>query len=94
MPPAEGRVLVAELIAHATRPEFTISVRWNPGDLVVWDNLATMHRATEFDDLVHKRELRRTTMRAGPAPEGRDDPYGEMYFGSIEKLKQLGVRPA
>lgn len=90
----EGRALVAELTEHATRPERTISVRWNVGDLVVWDNLATMHRATPFDDLGHKREMRRTTMREGPPPATPDDPYGEMYSGSLEKLGQLRGQPA
>jgi alpha-ketoglutarate-dependent 2,4-dichlorophenoxyacetate dioxygenase len=94
MEPAAGRALVAELVEHATRPEFTISVNWNSGDLVVWDNLATMHRATEFDDIHHKRELRRTTMRELPPPAAGDDPYGAMYHGSIAKLRALGVTPA
>lgn len=94
MPPEEGRTLAAELIAFATQPQFTIGISWRPGDLVVWDNLATMHRATEFDDLNHRRELRRTTMREAPPPEAPDDPYGAMYFGSIERLRALGLAPA
>jgi len=28
---------------------------------VIWDNRATMHRATPFDDTKHRRELRRVT---------------------------------
>jgi alpha-ketoglutarate-dependent 2,4-dichlorophenoxyacetate dioxygenase len=35
--------------------------RWKQGDLVIWDNRTTMHRATPFDDANHRRELRRTT---------------------------------
>jgi alpha-ketoglutarate-dependent taurine dioxygenase len=31
------------------------------GDLVIWDNRATMHRATPFDDAKYRRELRRVT---------------------------------
>ena len=94
MEPAEGRALVAELIEHATGPELTISVNWNVGDLVVWDNLATMHRATEFEDLRHRREMRRTTMRNGPPPATADAPYGAMYSGSLERLGQLRGQPA
>ena len=94
MPPEEGRELVAELIEQATRPESTISVNWNVGDLVVWDNLATMHRATPFDDLKHRREMRRTTMRDGAPPVTGDDPYGAMYSGAVEKLRQLRGEPA
>jgi alpha-ketoglutarate-dependent 2,4-dichlorophenoxyacetate dioxygenase len=28
---------------------------------VIWDNRATMHRATPFDDATDRRELRRVT---------------------------------
>jgi alpha-ketoglutarate-dependent 2,4-dichlorophenoxyacetate dioxygenase len=35
---------------------------WQVGDLVIWDNLCTMHRGTPFDDTVHKRDMRRTTI--------------------------------
>jgi hypothetical protein len=31
------------------------------GDLVIWDNRATMHRGQPFDDTSHRRELRRVT---------------------------------
>jgi alpha-ketoglutarate-dependent 2,4-dichlorophenoxyacetate dioxygenase len=93
LPLDEGRGLVAELTEHATQPDLTISVSWDVGDLVVWDNLATMHRATLFDDLKHRREMRRTTIRDGAPPETADDPYGAMYFGSIEKLGQLRGQP-
>ena len=38
------------------------------GDLVIWDNLATMHRGRAFDDTKHRRELRRvTTLDVVPA---------------------------
>jgi alpha-ketoglutarate-dependent 2,4-dichlorophenoxyacetate dioxygenase len=31
--------------------------------VVIWDNLATMHRATPFDDQRYERDMRRTTCR-------------------------------
>jgi len=34
---------------------------WRVGDLVIWDNRATMHRGRPFDDASHRRELRRVT---------------------------------
>jgi alpha-ketoglutarate-dependent 2,4-dichlorophenoxyacetate dioxygenase len=34
---------------------------WRVGDLVIWDNRATMHRARPFEDTVDRRELRRVT---------------------------------
>jgi alpha-ketoglutarate-dependent 2,4-dichlorophenoxyacetate dioxygenase len=63
MPRDEGRALLRELMDFATRPEFVIRVSWSPGDLVAWDNRCTMHRATEFDDVNLRRDMRRTTVK-------------------------------
>ena len=73
-PLPEGRLLLRDLIEHATQPQFVYRHRWAVGDLVIWDNRATMHRARPFDDLTHRRELRRvTTLDIGPgaAPMSR-----------------------
>jgi alpha-ketoglutarate-dependent 2,4-dichlorophenoxyacetate dioxygenase len=60
-PVPEGRLLLRDLIEHATQPEFVYRHRWRVGDLVIWDNRATMHRARPFDDARYRRELRRVT---------------------------------
>jgi alpha-ketoglutarate-dependent 2,4-dichlorophenoxyacetate dioxygenase len=60
-PLPEGRLLLRELIEHATLPQFVYCHIWRDGDLVIWDNLATMHRARAFDDGKYRRELRRVT---------------------------------
>jgi len=57
----EARLLLRELMEHATQPRFVHRHRWQVGDLVIWDNLATMHRATPFADTQERRELRRVT---------------------------------
>lgn len=57
---AEGRVLLADLLEHATQREFVYRHRWQVGDLVMWDNRCTLHRGRRFD-LSQRRELRRTT---------------------------------
>ena len=57
----EGRLLLRELIEHATQREFVYAHAWRAGDLVIYDNRATMHRARPFDDGAHRRELRRVT---------------------------------
>lgn len=67
-PLPEGRLLLRELMEHATRREFVYSHRWRAGDLVIWDNLSTMHRATPFADTRHRRELRRVTTLDLPRP--------------------------
>jgi alpha-ketoglutarate-dependent 2,4-dichlorophenoxyacetate dioxygenase len=60
-PVPEGRLLLRDLIEHATQPQFVYRHRWQVGDLVIWDNLGTMHRGRPFDDAAHRRELRRVT---------------------------------
>jgi alpha-ketoglutarate-dependent 2,4-dichlorophenoxyacetate dioxygenase len=63
----EGRILLKDLMDHATRPEFVHTHRWTEGDLVLWDNRCTMHRAREYDP--HKvRELHRTTVMESIPP--------------------------
>ena len=66
-PLAEGRALLAELTAFATEPRFVYRHRWQDGDLVIWDNRCTMHRGTKYDDVSHRRDLRRTTVEGRPA---------------------------
>jgi alpha-ketoglutarate-dependent 2,4-dichlorophenoxyacetate dioxygenase len=60
-PVPEGRLLLRDLMEHATQPEFVYRHSWRVGDLVIWDNRATMHRGRPFDDAMYRRELRRVT---------------------------------
>jgi alpha-ketoglutarate-dependent 2,4-dichlorophenoxyacetate dioxygenase len=57
----EGRLLLRDLIEHATQRELVYRHAWRVGDLVIWDNRATMHRARPFEDEKYRRELRRVT---------------------------------
>ena len=57
---AEGRMLIMDLIEHATQRAYVYTHQWQVGDLVMWDNTATSHRGRWFD-LGQKRELRRST---------------------------------
>ncbi|MSQ88836.1 MAG: TauD/TfdA family dioxygenase [Betaproteobacteria bacterium] len=69
-PVPEGRLLLRELMDHAILPQFVYRHSWRVGDLVIWDNLATMHRGRSFDDAKYRRELRRVTtldIAASPA---------------------------
>lgn len=68
-PVPEGRLLLADLMAHATRSPFVYRHIWRNGDFVTWDNLATMHRGRPYDDTKYHRELRRvTTLDCEPDP--------------------------
>jgi len=44
-----SEALLDELWAHATQPKFVYDHHWRPGDIVVWDNRATLHRREAFD---------------------------------------------
>ena len=46
---AEGEILLAELKAHALQDQFVIRVKANAGDVLIWDNFATLHRATPIE---------------------------------------------
>lgn len=60
MPVADGRLLLLDLVEHATQPWFVHAHSWRQGDLVIWDNRCTMHRARPFDT-TQVRDLRRVT---------------------------------
>lgn len=61
MPVPEGRLLLNDLMAHATQRQFVYRHEWRLYDFVIWDNRCTMHRARPFEDKKHKRDVRRTT---------------------------------
>jgi alpha-ketoglutarate-dependent 2,4-dichlorophenoxyacetate dioxygenase len=67
-PVPEGRLLLRDLIEHATQRQFVYRHSWRVGDLVIWDNRATMHRGMPYDDSRHRRELRRVTTLDIPEP--------------------------
>jgi alpha-ketoglutarate-dependent 2,4-dichlorophenoxyacetate dioxygenase len=62
-PMPDGRLLLRDLMEHATQCEFVHRHCWLPGDLVIWDNRCTLHRGRPYDDAAHPRDLRRVTTR-------------------------------
>jgi len=59
----EGAALLDELLAHQENPELTYHHKWKMGDLMMWDNRCTNHRAcgevVQFPDV---RRLHRATL--------------------------------
>lgn len=49
MEPKDGTLLIHELREWATQEQFCYSHEWSTGDLVIWDNTGTMHRAEWYD---------------------------------------------
>jgi taurine dioxygenase len=66
LPEDEGRALLAALFQHSTEERFLYRHRWLDGDVVMWDNRATLHLATGCRPGA-RRTLYRTTIR-GPVP--------------------------
>jgi alpha-ketoglutarate-dependent taurine dioxygenase len=60
----ESDGLLRMLYEHMTQPEFVLRHRWRPGDVVIWDNRATMHYAVD-DYGTTERRVRRVTIRGG-----------------------------
>jgi alpha-ketoglutarate-dependent taurine dioxygenase len=76
----ESDGLLNMLYEHMTQPEFVLRHRWRSGDVVIWDNRATMHYAVDDYGTSH-RLMRRVTIRGDRAvgPTGlesrvADDP--------------------
>lgn len=61
LPEDESRALLDELFAASTRPDHVWRHRWEPHDLVFWDNRSVLHLAAGTPDHL-RRKLYRTTI--------------------------------
>lgn len=61
-----AQALIADLIAAATAPGCTWLHHWQPGDVVIWDNRAVLHRGRPWPD-DQPRHMVRTTISATDA---------------------------
>ena len=66
---AESEALLDAVWAHATRPEYCYKHHWRVGDVLIWDNRATLHRRDPFDAAA-RRLMHRTQIRGKAAPVG------------------------
>jgi alpha-ketoglutarate-dependent taurine dioxygenase len=66
MTEAESAPLLAFLLAHGHRPEFTCRFRWATGSVAFWDNRCTKHLAVH--DAGRFRRLMRRVQIAGDKP--------------------------
>lgn len=58
----ESGALLADLLEHTTSAQYVHTHRWSQGDLVIWDNLATLHTASPCDSSRHHRLLYRASV--------------------------------
>lgn len=59
----ESQALIGELMAFVDQPDFVYTHKWTPGDVLIWDNRSTMHKACPFDEEGTRRRMHRTTIR-------------------------------
>lgn len=76
----DSRVLFDLLQRRITVPENTIRWNWEPGDVAIWDNRATQHRAVDDYDDQH-RLMHRVTL-AGDVPVGVHGQHSRVVSGA------------
>jgi alpha-ketoglutarate-dependent taurine dioxygenase len=66
--PEESERLLEDLVTFATQPPRVYHHRWTPGDAVVWDNRALMHRACPWD-MTQPRVMYHSRLGGDPVAE-------------------------
>jgi len=64
----ESRDLLQELFAHSVQPQFNYRHKWQPHDMVFWDNRSVMHLATGFPQHLRRKLYRTTVEGIKPQP--------------------------
>jgi len=85
---ADSARLFQTLQDHITKPENVVRWRWREGDVAIWDNQSTQHRATA-DFGLQRRTLRRATI-SGEVPVGIDGRRSR----TVRKEKAVQYEPA
>jgi taurine dioxygenase len=79
---ADSGHLFAMLQDHVTRLENTVRWRWSTGDVVIWDNRTTQHKA--IDDYGDQPRIVRRVTIDGPVSVGIDGRHGKRRNGDAE----------
>jgi taurine dioxygenase len=58
----QAQPLLNELYAHITRPQYVYRHKWQVGDLLMWDNCLTQHKAIGDYALPQRRLMHRTAV--------------------------------
>jgi taurine dioxygenase len=64
MEPDAAHDLLEALFKHSRQREHRYTHKWQPHDLLCWDNRSVMHHATPYDTQ-YTRHMHRTTIRGG-----------------------------
>jgi len=74
MPDTEARPLIERLIKEVTRADSVYRHRWQPGDVMIWDNRCILHRGCGYDADRYRRRMHQTRVR------GRGPSIGEVFL--------------
>jgi alpha-ketoglutarate-dependent taurine dioxygenase len=80
----EGRALIEEVNVMAITPELVYEHKWQPRDLMIWDNRSTLHRALPYDEARERRVIRRCTV-IGDVPRQSDLAWQELRTRTLLK---------
>ena len=61
LPKDESDAILDFLDAHVDQPRFQVRWRWTPGEVAIWDERTTLHRAVA-DHYPQRRVVRRCTV--------------------------------
>lgn len=64
MDEAESQTFLRGLVDHVTQDRYVYRHAWQRGDVVVWNNLRSMHRATPYDDERYIRQVHRLWVKS------------------------------
>ena len=62
VPENTGKALIQQLTENTENPSYIYRHHWQVNDVVVWDNLSVMHRATPFENQKYGRTMIRTAI--------------------------------
>jgi alpha-ketoglutarate-dependent 2,4-dichlorophenoxyacetate dioxygenase len=78
MTPEESAPIIKKILDHMTQPKYVATVYWEQaGDMVMWDNTAVLHRATDSATYItkYRRDIRRASVYDnGKYGWGENDP--------------------
>jgi alpha-ketoglutarate-dependent taurine dioxygenase len=83
----DAQVLLDELLDFAVQPGRTYAHRWQPGDVMIWDNRCILHRACPYD-YSEPRVMRHVRVAGQPdsdlaetVPDERADDFEPIAVG-------------
>jgi alpha-ketoglutarate-dependent 2,4-dichlorophenoxyacetate dioxygenase len=84
--------LIEELAEHSTQDRFVYYHSWRVGDLLMWDERATMHRGAGDYEPSERRIMLRTIVYANYAPTFTKAPRSSVFFAAHSSAGCSGSR--